>query len=105
MRLMRGARRQGQPRRCAMIAALCFALTLAGCDAFDSERRPYTPFAVASGAASSASEPVAPAPSTVVEPDAPSREALDAPARTREWRVAGRQITAPDGLTFRMALV
>jgi len=76
-----------------------------GCDLFDTDRRPYTPFPVASGASSqsSASRPPPEPPPTLAP--AVSREALIAPTRALEWRIGERTITAPDGLVFRLALL
>ncbi|HTV24645.1 MAG TPA: hypothetical protein VMG12_38400, partial [Polyangiaceae bacterium] len=85
---------------------LALGLSVFGCDLFDSDRRPYTPFPVASGASSQPSasmpalEPAPPAPTVAVDP-----EALVAPTRALEWRIGERTITAPDGLVFRLALV
>jgi hypothetical protein len=81
-------------------------LPLSACDIFDTERRPYTPFPVASGVSSA---PPAPAPSGPPLPrevvPAVSREPLIAPSRAVEWRIGDRTLTAPDGLLFRLALV
>ncbi len=75
------------------------------CDAFDSDRQPYTPFPVASGTASVQKSPEAPVSAPIPEPAAAAeREVQSAPARAREWRVGERLITAPDGLVFRLAL-
>jgi hypothetical protein len=76
-----------------------------GCD---SDRKPYTPFPTASGT---------PAPPPTPSPAAPradagaqreaaslSRGALFAPSDAREWRIAERTLTAPDGLAFRLGL-
>jgi hypothetical protein len=87
-------------------AGLCGATIGAlGCDLFDRDRRPYTPFPVASGAP----EKPAPAPPPPVDPVAsaspPPREALVAPARAVEWIVDERPLKAPEGLVFRLALV
>lgn len=81
-------------------------LPLGGCDVFDSERRPYTPFPVASGAPSQSSTTPPPNPTPAPEPAAPpaSLEPLIAPNRAVEWRIGERLLTAPDGLVFRMAL-
>jgi hypothetical protein len=82
---------------------------LAGCDAFDSERKPYTPFPTASSSGPPPPPPVV----TPVRIDAgPAREApsisrgaLFAPADARDWRIAERKLTAPEGLVFRLGLV
>lgn len=88
------------------LSLLATILLSAGCDALDSERRPYTPFAVASGAATPASEPVAtPDPEPAQPLPARSPEPILAPARAREWSIGGRQLQAPDGLAFRLALL
>jgi hypothetical protein len=81
----------------------CTLLGAFGCDLFDRDRRPYTPFPVASGAA----EKPAPAPPPVPVESSPTPpvEALVAPARAAEWRIGERQLTAPEGLVFRLALV
>jgi hypothetical protein len=97
-----------QPRTRWAGAALVVAalLPLGGCDLFDSERRPYTPFPVASG--TSSQPPASPPPSLLPapEPAAPaSREPLIAPNRAVEWRIGERLLTAPDGLVFRLALL
>lgn len=76
-----------------------------GCD---SDRKPYTPFPTASGTTSSA-----PAPSVTPrrvdagpqrEAASISRGALFAPSDAREWRIADRKLTAPDGFAFRLGL-
>lgn len=81
------------------------ALGALGCDLLDTDRRPYTPFPVASGA----SDKPAPTPPATTEPVVESppqpREALVAPARAAEWRIDERELKAPDGLVFRLALV
>jgi hypothetical protein len=86
-----------------VLACVLGAVGAPGCDVFDTDRRPYTPFTVASGA----SEKPAPAPPPVA-PVAPSpvrpSEALVAPAPSAEWRIAERQLIAPEGLVFRLAL-
>jgi hypothetical protein len=78
-----------------------------GCDAFDSDRHPYTPFPVISG--NEVAPPPEPAESTaqprVALVPAPNAEALVAPALALEWRIAGRQLVAPDGLAFGLGLV
>jgi hypothetical protein len=82
-------------------------VALLGCDAFDTERRPYTPFPVASGAATepAASGPPSPPPLPPPPQPAPSREPLIAPNGAVEWRIGERTLVAPDGLVFRLALV
>jgi hypothetical protein len=92
-------------QRCAAVTALSLAASLFGCDLLDTDRRPYTPFPVASGAASQ--QPSASLPPAEPPPRAPplSREAIDAPTRAVEWRVGERTLTAPDGLVFRLALL
>ena len=86
-----------------MIALVGGAL---GCDTFNSDRRPYTPFPVASGAPS---QPSTSLPAVEPPPQAPStevnREALVAPTRAFEWHIGERSIRAPDGLVFRLALL
>lgn len=87
-------------------AALGVLLGLGGCDWFDAERRPYTPFPVATGASATPSVSLPPpAPSTPEPPQPARREALVAPTRAHEWRIGERSIQAPDGLVFRLALL
>lgn len=86
-------------------AGLALALSALGCDLFDTDRRPYTPFPVASGEASPAAPSPEPAPPPPPPGPAPSREALIAPTRALEWHIGERTITAPDGLVFRLALL
>jgi hypothetical protein len=97
---------QARTRRCAL-AALA-ALNLLGCDSFDLDRRPYTPFPVATGAGGKAGDEV-PTPSPPVLPlpnvPQPALEPLIAPSRAFEWRVAERDLAAPSGMLFRLALV
>jgi len=91
------------------LSSIALLWVLGGCDAFDSDRKPYTPFPAASGSTTAAP------PSAVATPrvDAgPARElasvsrgALFAPAEARDWRIADRKLTAPDGLVFRLGLV
>jgi len=84
-------------------------LGAAGCDVFDSDRKPYTPFPTASGSATPASATAETAPDTqkVAEPKATgiSRGALVAPADARQWSIAERKLDAPEGLIFRLGLV
>ncbi len=92
-------------RLASLSMALAVGLGSAGCEALDTERRPYTPFPVASGEASPIAAP-APLPAPIATPQVgASHEALLAPARAKEWRLAERQLQAPDGLTFRLGLV
>jgi hypothetical protein len=88
---------------------LSLLLGLAGCDVFDSERKPYTPFPTASGSATPPPAPIVAAARVDAGPlrEAPSssRGALFAPADARDWRIAERKLTAPDGLVFRLGLV
>ncbi len=96
----------GVRRRVSLLAFVLLpaAWAAGGCDTFDSERRPYTPFATATGAP--ASPPPAPEPTpppAALEPR--GSETVTAPARAKEWQLAGRNLLAPEGLIFRMALV
>jgi hypothetical protein len=84
-------------------------LGLVGCDAFDSDRKPYTPFGTVSSAGSPAQvpDPVKP-----VVDAGPAREAMGisrgsllAPVDAREWHVGERKLLAPEGLIFRLGLV
>lgn len=97
-------RRSWWPRPSLLVIALT-SLGSAGCDALDSERQPYTPFSVASGVATTP-EP-APETAPLAEAALPpaARTALIAPARAKTWSIAGRDLHAPDGLLFRLALV
>ena len=81
------------------------ALLGLGCESLDPDRRPYTPFPVATGAAGQAGQAAVPPP--VPAPPAPAAplELQIAPSRAVSWRVAERELTAPDGLLFRLALV
>jgi hypothetical protein len=88
-------------------AAVLFGVV--GCDAFDSDRKPYTPFPTASGTATPAPAAPQPAPSTEKplerEATSISRGALVAPADARQWLIAERKLDAPEGLVFRLGLV
>jgi hypothetical protein len=98
-----GHRRTRWASAAFVVAAL---LPLGGCDFFESERRPYTPFPVASGASSQPAAP--PSPSLSPAPDRaapPTLEPLIAPNHAVEWRIGERLLTAPDGLVFRLALL
>lgn len=94
-----------QARRLAPLVAPLAVLGSA-CDAFDSDRRPYTPFPVASGTTS-----LAPPPAPVPLENTPSNEVaakhqvLTAPPSAHTWRVNERALQAPDGLIFRLAMV
>jgi hypothetical protein len=82
---------------------------LAACDAFDSDRKPYTPFPTASGSTAPPAPTLA-APHVDAGPArgaaaSISRGALFAPADARDWQIAERKLTAPDGLVFRLGLV
>jgi len=95
-------------RRSAVAAASTAVLALAalaGCEVFDSDHRPYTPFPVATKAPEKPPEatPREAAPPPVVAPEV-SHEPLVAPSRATEWRIGERNLTAPDGLVFRLAL-
>lgn len=92
--------------RLVPIAAAVTSVLGSACDVFDSERRPYTPFAVASGTASP-TPPLDPAPpeNPVAEAVATKHEVLTAPPSTHTWRVSERSLQAPDGLIFRLAMV
>jgi hypothetical protein len=88
--------------------ALGLVVTLLGCDLFDSDRRPYTPFRPATGDAASQTVGSAPptpatAPPTLVKPSL-NREALIAPPDAKEWRIADRELRAPVGLAFNLGL-
>src|SRR5688500_17597245 len=92
-------------RLATLSMALAVGVASASCEALDTERRPYTPVPVASGEASPIPAP-APLPAPIATPQvSTSHEALLAPARATEWRLAERQLQAPDGLTFRLGLV
>jgi hypothetical protein len=85
---------------------LALAASLFGCDLLDGDRRPYTPFPVASGASSQPSTRMPPAePAAPERHPLPSHEPIEAPTRATEWHIGERTITAPDGLVFRLALV
>lgn len=96
-------------RKAISVLALLGACGLVGCDVFDSERKPYTPF----GTVSSAGGPTQAAASaksvvdagTAREPASSSRGAVLAPLDAREWQLAERKLAAPEGLTFRLGLV
>jgi hypothetical protein len=99
-----------RPRRCQtrwLCASVVTALVaLTACDLFDTERRPYTPFPVASGASSQSAASGPPSPPPAPAPEQPvSREPLIAPIRAVEWRIGERTLHAPDGLVFRLALL
>jgi hypothetical protein len=81
------------------------SLAQGACDALDSDRRPYTPFPVASGEPEKLSPAPPPPASLLPATPAPSLEVLTAPARASEWRIDERLLTAPEGLNFRLALV
>lgn len=102
-----GTWRQGSRRR--TVSAACAAATLAGallgCDLLDTDRRPYTPFPVASGAAEKSVQAPPPPVDPVASSPALPREALVAPARAAEWHVDERLLKAPEGFVFRLALV
>jgi hypothetical protein len=92
-------------RRRAAWALLWVSLVQSACDALDSDRRPYTPFPVASGEPEKASAPPSPPPPLPPIAPVPSLEPIAAPARATEWRIDERLLTAPEGLNFRLALV
>lgn len=73
------------------------------CDLFERDRRPYTPFAVATGRPLETA-PAAPtaAPSTTEAPRL--RSVLQAPPRATRWRIGERELEAPAELTFKLAL-
>src|SRR4051812_4917309 len=97
-------RRRRWGYRCALWLPVWATLVQSGCDALDSDRRPYTPFPVASGEPEKLVPlPVTPPPTPSAPP--PSLEPLSAPARAAEWRIDERLLTAPEGLNFRLALV
>jgi hypothetical protein len=92
-------------QRRAARALLWVSLAQSACDALDSDRRPYTPFPVASGEPEKApAAPPLPLPLPPITP-VPSLEPIAAPARATEWRIDERLLTAPEGLNFRLALV
>jgi hypothetical protein len=104
---LEGRREPGGQRRFASITTLALsAVLLVGCDLFERDRKPYTPFPVASGRpeplASASASAALPAPS-VVPPRA--RSVYQAPARATRWQLAGRELEAPAGLLFKLALV
>lgn len=82
----------------ALLLAALFAL---GCE----DRRPYTPFPVATGSGGTVAAPPAPPPPVVPTAPPPPLEPQVAPSRALQWRVAERDLQAPDGLIFRLALV
>lgn len=90
-------------RSARALALVILPAAFAACDALDSERRPYTPFAVASGTLPSTPAEAAPEPAPLPTPR--SNAPVTAPARAREWQLAGRQLQAPEGMIFRLALV
>ncbi len=86
-----------------VLAAL---LASSACDVLDSERRPYTPFPVASSASSQPpASTTLPAPSVAEPAPLVSQEPLVAPTRAVEWRVGERLLAAHAGLVFRLALL
>jgi len=92
------------------LASVALLWGLAACDAFDSDRKPYTPFPTASGSTTAPAPPPTPlAPhfdaGPAREAASISRGALFAPADARDWQIAERKLTAPDGLVFRLGLV
>lgn len=93
-------------RLALLIAGASSSAVGTGCDAFDSERRPYTPFQVASGtpAPEAAPEAIA-AKDPLPEVGAGKHEVQMAPPSARTWRLAERSLEAPEGLMFRLALV
>jgi hypothetical protein len=92
-----------------VLVPLTLLVGLAGCDAFDSGRKPYTPFPTASGSATPPPAALVTAPRVDAgrarEAASISRGALLAPSDARDWRIAERKLTAPDGLVFRLGLV
>lgn len=96
------------PRKAIAVLTCLGSFSLAACDLFDSDRKPYTPF----GTVSSAGAPTLAAGSAKAgldagvspAPTSTSRGALLAPADAREWQVGERALTAPEGLVFRMGL-
>lgn len=104
---MSTGKRSARSRR-APVSALAWLLAvsaLGGCDTFDSERRPYTPFATATGAPSSPTPAAEPTPPPAPVPAPRDNDTITAPARAKQWQLAGRSLQAPEGLIFRMALV
>lgn len=96
-------------RKAIAVLTLLGASGLAGCDAFDSDRKPYTPFGTVSSAgaptlATGVAKSVADA-GTPREAPASTRGALVAPADAREWYLGERKLSAPEGLVFRLGLV
>lgn len=89
----------------AASAAVVGALLGLGCESLDRDRRPYTPFPVATGAGAQASQAALPPPAPAPPPPALPLELQIAPSRALSWRVAERELTAPNGLLFRLALV
>jgi len=87
------------------VLALVAPLIGVGCD---SDRKPYTPFPTASGSTTPLPAPSVTAPRVDAGPAREaasiSRGALFAPSDARSWRIAERQLTAPDGLAFRLGL-
>jgi hypothetical protein len=98
--------RRRRPRWARAGLVVASLQSLGACDLFDTERRPYTPFPVASGASSQPAASGLPSAPPVPPPPPPvSQEPLIAPNHAVEWRVGERMLTAPDGLVFRLALL
>jgi hypothetical protein len=107
-----GVRTRNEWRTCLSVLVARVGLTFtiitagSGCDGCDSDRRPYTPFPVASGTPAPTAVPtVEPAPAAPASLPPVSHDAQEAPAGATEWNIAERQLQAPDGLVFRLALV
>jgi hypothetical protein len=89
-------------RRLACLCVGCVAL-VTSCDLFERDRRPYTPFAVASGRPLESAAPLpAPLPAPTAAPR--TRSVLQAPPRATRWKIGERELEAPAGLTFKLAL-
>lgn len=97
-----GALAAPRARRLAFLCAGSLAL-LTACDLFERDRRPYTPFPVATGRPLEEPPPLASAePPPVAAPRL--RSVLQAPSRATRWRIGERELEAPPGLVFRLAL-
>ncbi|MGE0327511.1 MAG: hypothetical protein AB7K71_06945 [Polyangiaceae bacterium] len=93
-----------------LIGAVALCGALVGCNGCN-EDPPYTPFTVGSSSASavaadtaSAAPDVAPSSEPMPEPPFKGKAALKAPPQATKWKVAGMDISAPDGQVFEQAL-
>lgn len=90
--------------------ALTLSGALVGCNSC-SEDPPYTPFSVGSSSASAvaantggAAADATPSSEPMPEPPFKGKAALKAPAKAVKWKVAGMDLSAPDGHAFELAL-